>query len=232
MATRETKPQQLTNLIAAIYQVYPGANLDPDSIAEIMPLIREELARGRSVGQVVRQLCSCDGKKVFPSEGARRRIGRVGKLAVSAVTDRLPTKGELQEPATLLKLRQQLAKIKKREVELTGGIALLRLDPKKAATAARAETRLTAVTARKLALQQRLSVLLSVRPWAAPVVDDEGEAQEAQTSSPQKVDAPRRKRKPKQSAPAEAPTVPQASEPSTDDDDFDGLLNALAKQGQ
>lgn len=174
MARREASAQQLTNLVAAIYQVYPQAVLDPDSIAEIMPIVREELAKGRSVAQVVKHLCSCDGKKVFPSQAAKVRLRVSGKLAVSKVTDRPPSRDELEEPASVQSLRQRLLRLNQRDMELSGGIALMSIDPGKASVVKAAQKRLTAIKKLRDEVREQLRGALRDRPWAAPIDESTG----------------------------------------------------------
>ena len=245
MARREVSQQQITNLVAAIYKVYPQAVLDPDSIGEIMPIVREELAAGKSVAQAVKTLCSCDGQKVFPSQAAKMRIRVSGKLAVSKVTDRPPNRDELEDPPSVKSLRQRLSRLIQRDVELSGGIALMSLDPEKSSVVKAAQKRLALIQKRRDEVKDRLIGLLRDRPWAAAIDDSPGangtQAAKARRGRPKKaadasdvtpasgaVSKRRRKAPPVQvENEEEAPTNANAGD---DDDSSDVvLLNRLSR---
>lgn len=74
-------PDFWADFLANVDVLFPGASLDQQVLNELYGLVVAEWQNGRQVNLIVRQLCSCDGNTVEPSEGAKRRLEKMRGLA-------------------------------------------------------------------------------------------------------------------------------------------------------
>lgn len=145
------------NFVATVAQVYPDARLDRASIGDLYQLAEEEWRNGRQLHVIVREVCSCDGKKVYPSEGARQRLSRQPPLARAALD---VAEGEvfgidqLRDPAALARLKRRWAMLTAKIARAEEGLPIL-------------QARLaTAVSRGKVERAQDLSESIRLAEWA------------------------------------------------------------------
>lgn len=74
-------PDFWADFLANVDVLFPGASLDQQVLNELYGLVVAEWQNGRQVNLIVRQLCSCDGNTIEPSEGAKRRLEKIRGLA-------------------------------------------------------------------------------------------------------------------------------------------------------
>lgn len=110
-------PNFWADFVANVNVLFPGAALDRSTLDELYRLVVDEWRNGTQVHLIVRQLCSCDGQSVVPSEGARRRLGRkrgIARAPEGAVAGQVFGVEELRDPAPLARLLARKAMIEAR----------------------------------------------------------------------------------------------------------------------
>lgn len=104
---QEPPPSFWADFVANVNALFPGANLDKPTLSELYSLVVDEWRNGTQLHLIVRQLCSCDGNTVVPSEGARLRLGKHRGLArapLEATPGQAFGLAELRDPAPLARL--------------------------------------------------------------------------------------------------------------------------------
>lgn len=226
-------PTFWADFVATVNHLFPGAALDKSTLDELYDLVVDEWRNGTAVHLIARQLCSCDGHTVHPSEGARRRLGRMRGIArppEGAVPGQVFGLDELRDASPLARLLAQQALVDAR----------IRSESGKRGTEKRSEKleRLKSQRA-EIALQlteRRQNSLWSKQAHSAePVMQaPEEEPTPAPVAAPSRV-AKQKRRKPKdaQSRSGDEARTPDAIPPRIDplDDDIaEDLINEIARR--
>lgn len=184
-ASRLDKPlpkEFFANFLAAVASVYPDARLDRESISELYQLAADEWRNGRQLHVIVREVCSCDGKTVYPSAAASQKLSRQNRLARAPqeVKDGEPFGiDQLRDSNAVERLKARIAQLEARISRGSEGIDNLRAAErtarqagqenkaeKLAATIQNAELGLATLRGElEVALQQE-STALANRPWS------------------------------------------------------------------
>ena len=229
-------------------RLFPNATFDREQLEDLYSMVLEEWQNGRQLHVIVREVCSCDGRKIFPSEGARQRIQRQRELA-RAPQDAQPGEvfglEQLRDPGALARLKLRVAMLSARIKKASEGIPILRKRLEGAKDQKRvdalldgisnAEKGIQALIAERDALVRQENKMLAPRRWSitAPetppiVVDEAVQADEEEDATalaakprPRKAPkprAPKQPKQPKQPKPRKARAQPQ--EPASQGDLF------------
>lgn len=220
---KEPPPQFWADFVATTNLIFPGASLQKETLTTLYRLAVDEWREGRPVHVVVRQLCSCDGSTVVPSQAAEQRLGRTRGIArppERARRGEVFGVDELRDPAVLGRLVGRQALI---EARLTKARAR-KQTPQRQEEISRLEA-----DARDVAAQIEAARQAAV--WSR----SRSRAKQKKEPEPPRRTRPARKRKePVQEAPPSLPPMPpQASTdqpPVFDDDIAADIMDDLARK--
>lgn len=205
-------PDFWADFLANVDVIFPGAKLDQQILEQLYELVIDEWRNGRQVNLIVRQLCSCDGQHVHPSEGAKRRLEKrrgIAKAPTNALPGTIFGVDELREAGIVGKLMAKLAMVDERLQ-----------DPKKREPAIR-----------KL-LEQRQGLLAEIEAAKASAYWHKHESPPPSPWTPvteAKIEKPKRTRK-RFTPKAELQIVEKAAPQGLDPDIGDELINDLARK--
>ena len=178
-------PNFWADFVANVNVLFPGASLDKATLDELHRLVVDEWRNGTQVHLIVRQLCSCDGRSVVPSEGARRRLGRrrgIARAPQDAVAGQVFGVEDLRDPAPLARLLARQAMLEAR----------IRSERNKKLTEKRQQT-IEALSTERADVVRQISESRQQAYWSrAPALSEEFDP-EPEQEEPQV--APRRERK-------------------------------------
>lgn len=225
-------PTFWADFVATVNHLFPGATLDKSTLDELYDLVVDEWRNGTAVHLIARQLCSCDGHTVHPSEGARRRLGRMRGIArppEGAVPGQVFSLAELRDAAPLARLLAQQALVDARIRSESGKRSTDKRNEKlERLRSQRAEIAL------QLTERRQNSVWAKQAHSAEPVVQaPEEERAPASVASPKEAKPKRRKPKEAQPRSVDESRTPDAIPPGIDplDDDIaEDLINEIARR--
>lgn len=227
-------PNFWADFVANVNVLFPGATLDKATLDDLHRLVVDEWRNGTQVHLIVRQLCSCDGQTVVPSEGARRRLGRkrgIARAPQGAVAGQVFGVEDLRDPAPLARLIAQQAMIEAR----------LRSESGKKQTEKR-QRAIEALRTERSEVMAQISERRGQAYWSrqpepsAPDLDDSEPAPPVEDEPP----APPKKRKPRAprkqadtlppTPPSQPPALPPVSLDPLDDDIAEDMVNEIARR--
>lgn len=216
---KKIPPNFWADFVAAVNVVYPGATLDQPTLEQLYDLALDEWRNGTQIHLIVRQLCSCDGKRIVPSEAARIRLPKRRRIAqppIGAQPGDIFGVEDLRDstPVSRLLARQAVAQ------------ARLERERQKRKPDAK---RVQAFAETLAQIEDELATARDRAYWKRRLTD-EVRPVTAQPRKRKERKVPKRLSKKDESAQRKLPSVDRdvAEEPILDDDITDELINELA----
>lgn len=233
---QEPPPAFWADFVANVNALFPSAALDKATLDELYSLVVDEWRNGTQLHLIVRQLCSCDGHTVVPSEGARRRLGKhrgIARPPEGATPGQAFGLSALRDPAPLARILARKALVEAR----------IRSESQKKPNEQR-QRRLDSLQDELRQLASQVGDYRRDAYWTTPQQQAEGASYDTPTIAPtptsddsasrSKSRAPRKKsarvQRMQRELPPARPTVTESDLDPLDEDLAERFVNEIAKR--